>query len=99
MLGVYAVAQLPVDTTRFWPVKAPISCNHWSIRCDSSTLYERSDPADVTTEDVLAAGRQEINNPSLGPRGVGPFRYVENDVVTWIKAASGAPTVIVKFMR
>ena len=99
MLGVYAITQVPVDTTRFWPVKTPISCNHWSIRCDSDAIYERTDPADAMTQDRLTAGTQEVNNSPLGPRGVGPFRYVENDVVTWIKAASGAPTVIVKFMR
>lgn len=98
MLGVYAITQVPVDTTQFWPVKAPISCNHWSIRCDSDALYERSDPADTMTQDRIAAGTQEVNNPPL-TRGVAPFRYAENDIVTWIKAASGAPTVIVKFMR
>ena len=55
----YAIRRFVVNTSEWTPIESPVDCSSFSLRCDTDTLYERTDPDNPGSEDILKPGVQE----------------------------------------
>lgn len=95
-MGVYEILRVALDALAWTPFVAPMEMDAFSIRCDDGDLRIRTNSADANTEDVLAAGNQDvINAPVRHHRGELP-RFREGSTVLYLRMASGTGTAIVK---
>ena len=91
ILGPYAIQQIAVNPSTWTPIITPFSCASFSIRCDSDIMYERTDPSDPSTEDVVPASSQEY---VLGHT----HHWAPGETILWVKSKTLSTTLIAKFV-
>ena len=93
--NAYVVESLAIDDSAYVAIVTPIDCAYWSAR-PASDAYISSNPDDVTQEDSLPAGTQEM---CVAPPMYGPTRYRAGDIVAYVKSVAGAQTVSLRFLN
>jgi hypothetical protein len=95
-MTAYVILRVSIDESAWTPVVAPVDLDAFSIRCDDGTMRIRTTAADASTEDLLAAGAQEVvDAPLRHHRGEVP-RFRQGDVVIYARMEIGAGTVILR---
>ena len=96
--------QLTVDTVSWTAIVAPIDCNGVGIK--NSALVDlriRTDSADATTQDTIAAGSIEtISAPrhsSAIQDGGSGMRFYAGDTIAYLQAVSGTGPALLTFVR
>jgi len=96
--------QITVDTVSWTAIVAPIDCMGVAIK--NSVLVDlkiRTDSADATTQDTIAAGSIETISaprPSGGVQfGGSGTRFYIGDTIGYLQAASGTGPALLTFVR
>jgi hypothetical protein len=100
----YVKKQLTVDTVSWTAVVAPIDCMGVAIKNSALVnLLIRTDSADATTEDTIAAGSIETISVPRHPGGVqdagSGTRFCTGDTIAYLKAVSGTGPAQLTFVR
>lgn len=100
----YAKKQLTVDTVSWTGIVAPIDCMGVAIKNSALVnLSIRTDSADATTQETIAAGSVET---IAAPRHAGGLqdggygtRFYAGDTIAYLQAASGTGPAQLTFVR
>lgn len=101
----YTIKQFTVTAVAWTAIVAPQDCNNFSlIESARATAFKiRTDSADATTQDTIAAGYQEAGLGTLqGGQQVqmeGRFtRYKSGETICYVQSSSGTITIIARFL-
>lgn len=91
----FAILSLTVTDTVWSPIIPAINCNTFSVRPSGDT-YIRTDAADASTEDMIAAGIQDV--AILSRSATSTNRFTAGAPIAYLKAVSGSTTVKIQFL-
>lgn len=91
----FAILSIPVDAATWTPMTPTINCNTFSVR-PLADCYIRTDPADPTTEDVIAAGLIDV--AILARSVTSGSRFTAGIPIAYLKSVSGSTTVKCQFL-
>ena len=96
--------QIALDTVSWSAVVAPVDCMAVSIKNSVSVdMFIRTDSADATTQDTIAAGSIET---IAAPRHAGNLqdggsgtRFYAGDTIAYLQVASGTGPALLTYVR
>jgi hypothetical protein len=100
----YVKKQIAIDAVSWTPIVAPIDCMGVGIKNSVSVdLRIRTDSADATTQDTIAAGNQDgimVSRHGGNPQdGAHAMRFMAGDTIAFLQAVSGTGPALVTFVR
>lgn len=94
----YLISTLTVDSVTWTPIIPPFPCNFISIKCGTQLLI-RTDSADVNTQDTIPVGMSEAVVATSNLDSSGHSRFPSAQTIAFLQAASGTPSVTLRFVR
>ncbi len=100
----YVKKQIALDTVSWSAVVAPVDCMAVSIKNSvAADTYIRTDSADTTTQDTIAAGSIETiaaaRHAGAVQDGGSGTRFCAGDTIAYLQVASGTGPAVLTFVR